>query len=122
MRAKNPLPRACRPGAALGLGLVLAGACFLFDPFVSIFDILPDFVGYLLIAAGLYRLGDLLYLLCAFDGAGTCHYGKAAAADKDSSYVYHRVIGVEFPVCAFEGLGYPFDRFNHIKASDKLVI
>ena len=59
MRAKNPLPRACRPGAALGLGLVLAGACFLFDPFVSIFDILPDFVGYLLIAAGLYRLGDL---------------------------------------------------------------
>ncbi len=59
MPTGSSLPRACRPGASLGLDLVLAGAFFLFDPFISVFDLLPDFVGYLLITVGLYRLGDL---------------------------------------------------------------
>lgn len=43
----------------LGLGGFLAGVCFLFDPFISVFDILPDFIGYCLIAGGLSMLSSL---------------------------------------------------------------
>ncbi len=48
-----------RPSRYLGLGLLVAGACFLFDPYVSIFDLLPDSLGYLFISLGLYYLSDL---------------------------------------------------------------
>ena len=43
----------------MGFGFLLAGAMFLFDPFINIFDILPDAIGYALIAYGLSRLSDL---------------------------------------------------------------
>ncbi len=43
----------------MGIGCLIAGACFLFDPYIGIFDLLPDAVGYLFIALGLYRLSDL---------------------------------------------------------------
>ncbi len=48
-----------KPGRYLGLGYILAAALFLFDPFFSVFDFLPDCIGYLLLSRGLYRLGDL---------------------------------------------------------------
>ena len=43
----------------LGFGYITAGACFLFDPFISVIDLLPDCLGYLFIILGLYRLADL---------------------------------------------------------------
>ena len=43
----------------LGLGYITAGACFLFDPYVSVIDFLPDALGYLFILMGLYRMADL---------------------------------------------------------------
>lgn len=43
----------------MGFGFLLAGAIFLFDPFINIFDILPDFIGYALMVYGLSRLSDL---------------------------------------------------------------
>ncbi len=43
----------------MGFGFLLAGAVFLFDPFINIFDILPDVIGYLLIVYGLSKLSDL---------------------------------------------------------------
>jgi hypothetical protein len=43
----------------MGFGFLLAGAMFLFDPFINIFDILPDAIGYALIVYGLSRLSDL---------------------------------------------------------------
>lgn len=43
----------------MGLGFLVAGAFFLMDPFVSVFDFLPDVIGYLLIIHGLTRLADL---------------------------------------------------------------
>lgn len=43
----------------LGWGYIIAGGIFLFEPFVSVFDILPDFVGYLLILHGLQTLSLL---------------------------------------------------------------
>ena len=43
----------------MGFGFLLAGAIFLFDPFINIFDILPDVIGYALIVYGLSRLSDL---------------------------------------------------------------
>ena len=52
-------PRAPRLGKYLGLSWILAGAVFLFDPFVSVMDLLPDALGYLCILIGLYRLADL---------------------------------------------------------------
>ncbi len=51
--------RANRAGRTLGLGYLIAGACFLFDPFVAVFDLLPDCLGYLFLALGLRRLADL---------------------------------------------------------------
>lgn len=46
-------------GRALGLGYITAGAFFLFDPYISIVDLLPDALGYLFIFLGLYRMADL---------------------------------------------------------------
>ena len=43
----------------MGIGCLVAGALFLFDPFVGIFDFLPDAIGYLLIARAFYYLADL---------------------------------------------------------------
>ena len=48
-----------RLGKYLGIGLFAAGAVFLFDPFISVVDLLPDALGYLLMLVGLYRLSDL---------------------------------------------------------------
>ena len=48
-----------RLGRALGIGWLLAGAFFLFDPYFSALDLLPDFLGYLFFALGLCRLSDL---------------------------------------------------------------
>ena len=48
-----------RNNGTLGLGCIVAGAVFLFDPFVSVFDLLPDLIGYLLILRGLRRLAVL---------------------------------------------------------------
>lgn len=42
-----------------GLGFLLAGVIFLCNPIVSLFDFLPDFVGYLLILRGIYALADI---------------------------------------------------------------
>lgn len=41
---------------SLGLGLFLAGCVFLFEPFFSVYDILPDIIGTLLICMGLRKL------------------------------------------------------------------
>ena len=43
----------------LGLSYITAGACFLFDPFISVVDLLPDCLGYLFLILGLYRLADM---------------------------------------------------------------
>ena len=43
----------------LGIGLFAVGAFFLFDPFISVMDLLPDALGYLFMLLGLYRLADL---------------------------------------------------------------
>ena len=48
-----------RLGKYLGIGFFAAGAFFLFDPFISVMDLLPDALGYLLMLLGLYRLSDL---------------------------------------------------------------
>ncbi len=52
-------PPVRKPGRTLGLGCLIAGACFLFDPYIGIFDVLPDCIGYLLFALGLSRLSDM---------------------------------------------------------------
>lgn len=43
----------------LGLGSIIAGFVFLFNPDVSIVDILPDFIGYLFIVTGLTQIAPL---------------------------------------------------------------
>lgn len=43
----------------LGLSALLAGAFFLFDPYIGVIDLLPDCIGYLLFFLGLYRFADL---------------------------------------------------------------
>ena len=43
----------------MGFGFLIAGMIFLFDPFINIFDILPDAIGYMLIVYGLSKMADL---------------------------------------------------------------
>ena len=43
----------------MGMGCILAGMIFLFNPFISIVDILPDFIGYALIVFGMSRFADV---------------------------------------------------------------
>lgn len=43
----------------LGLGTITLALIFLFNPNVTVIDVLPDFVGYALLCAGLAQLGDL---------------------------------------------------------------
>ena len=46
-------------GRFLGFSYITAGACFLFEPYFSVVDLLPDALGYLFILLGLYRMADL---------------------------------------------------------------
>ncbi len=48
-----------KPSCYLGLSAWVVGAIFLFDPFMGVFDFLPDAIGYLLIALALYRFSDM---------------------------------------------------------------
>ncbi len=43
----------------LGIGLVFPAGLFLFNPTISVVDVLPDFIGYVLLYFGLRKLGDL---------------------------------------------------------------
>ena len=43
----------------LGLSYIVAGACFLFEPYIGIIDLLPDCLGYLFLFLGLYRFADM---------------------------------------------------------------
>lgn len=43
----------------MGFRLIFAGLVFFFNPCINIVDILPDFIGCILISAGLFRLADV---------------------------------------------------------------
>ena len=59
MNHTSTFSRAPRLGKYLGISLFTAGAVCLFDPFISVLDLLPDALGYLLMLLGLYRLAVL---------------------------------------------------------------
>ncbi len=59
MNDTHTLAREKKLGRYLGLSYILAGAVFLFDPYIGIIDLLPDCIGYLFILLGLYRFADL---------------------------------------------------------------
>jgi hypothetical protein len=43
----------------MGMGCIIAGMIFLFNPFISIVDILPDVIGYALIVFGMSKFADV---------------------------------------------------------------
>ncbi len=43
----------------MGINFIIAGMIFLFNPFISLFDILPDVIGYALIVYGLSKIADV---------------------------------------------------------------
>ncbi len=45
--------------SGIGLSLIIAGLIFLIDPYIVVIDVLPDFIGYLLIFIGLQHLSYL---------------------------------------------------------------
>ena len=59
MNLQTPPTRTKKLNRYLGIGYITAGACFLFEPYIGIVDILPDCLGYLLMLIGFYRLADL---------------------------------------------------------------
>ena len=59
MNAQATLVLTKKLSRTLGVGWILVGALFLFDPYFSALDLLPDCLGYLFFALGLYRLSDL---------------------------------------------------------------
>ena len=48
-----------KPGKYMGLGAALAAFCFLFNPDMAIVDVLPDFIGYILLCLSLRYMRDL---------------------------------------------------------------
>ena len=44
-----------------GIGMIIWGFVFLFNPEIAVIDILPDFIGYAFICAGLTNLSDMYY-------------------------------------------------------------
>lgn len=61
MNPKASLQDRRRTGAdrILGIGWLIFGAVFLFDPFIGLFDLLPDCLGFLFFSLGLRRIADL---------------------------------------------------------------
>lgn len=45
----------------MGLGLVIAAFFFLFNPYLSVVDVIPDFIGYALLCIGISQLADMNY-------------------------------------------------------------
>ncbi len=43
----------------MGIKFIIAGMVFLFNPFISLFDILPDIIGYAFIVYGLSKIADV---------------------------------------------------------------
>ena len=43
----------------MNIGYLIVGWIFLFNPYINIIDILPDFIGYFFILKGLFKLSDL---------------------------------------------------------------
>ena len=43
----------------MGIGCIIIGMIFLFNPMLSLLDVLPDFIGYLFIFIGIYKLADM---------------------------------------------------------------
>ncbi len=48
-----------KPNHRMDLGLFAIGVCLIWMPTVSLFDLLPSYLGYLLMMCGLYRLANL---------------------------------------------------------------
>jgi hypothetical protein len=48
-----------KPGKYFGLGFAAISAIFLFNPDIAIIDVLPDFIGYALLAVSMYFARDL---------------------------------------------------------------
>ena len=57
-------------------------------------------------------------MLPAFDGAGTCDHGKAAAADRYPVYIHYGIQRVEFPVGALERFLNTLDVFHDLHLHD----
>ena len=51
--------KAISPAKDLRIGFFITGAFFLFNPFITIVDFLPDFIGALLFVLALYKLRDM---------------------------------------------------------------
>ncbi len=58
----------------MGLGMLTAAPVFLFNPDMAIFDVLPDFIAYILIVAGITRLS----YICPHLEAARTRFGWAA--------------------------------------------
>ena len=61
----------------VGFGLVFWGLCFFFNPSFAVIDVLPDFIGCILICAGLSRVA----LVCPPMKEARAAFGKLAIAD-----------------------------------------
>ena len=59
MNYNHTSPKEKKLSRYLGFGYITTGACFLFEPYVGVIDLLPDCLGYLFIFLGLYRLADM---------------------------------------------------------------
>ena len=89
-----------KSGRRLGFGLVSAGFVFLFLPDLMLIDILPDVIGYVLIALGLSSVAFLddsvaearklflrLAIVAALKPVALIGVFSASASDDASSYV-----------------------------------
>jgi len=56
---EKPMPKNSGRPAGMGFKLIIAGFIFLFNPWFSVYDVLPDVIGWSLIYGGMLKLRDM---------------------------------------------------------------
>lgn len=108
----------------MGFGLIAAGLVFLFNPNINVIDVLPDFIGFLLIYAGLGRISVLnadlrqarrmfLYM-AAVDAAKLFSFAFTSVADKTRYLLFSFVFGTALCIMFIYALTALFDGIDDI--------
>lgn len=120
----------------MGIGLLIAGVIFLLNPNINIVDVLPDFIGYILIYRGLYRLADIegriessmtkaRWLIIVGLVKFLCMFMIPSASDSDVLLFTFCFAVVELLLCIpmftefFGGMNYLCSRYDNEKALER---
>ncbi len=117
----------------MGIGLLIVGVVFLLNPNINIVDFLPDFIGYIFIYRGLYRLADIesriesamnkaRWLIIVSLAKFVCMFMIPSSSDSDVLLFTFCFAVIELLLCIplfgefFGGMNYLCSRYDNEKA------